>query len=178
MKNSSLEILPIIFSLVILSFFLPFVNVSCSGQKVATLTGIQLVSGTAVQQPGGFTKAENQEVHPEPMAIVAFVSGVFGLVIAFVRGKPSHVGSAAAGFAGAIALLSLKSKLDNEAMKQAGGMLMVRYEVGFWLTLVFFVTAMVVGTYLYIQERTRVGGYKKSHHLNAEAQRERQHYTS
>ncbi|MGB9774212.1 MAG: hypothetical protein ACP5ON_10705 [Bacteroidota bacterium] len=155
MKNPSLEILPIIFSLVILAFFLPFINVSCSRQKVASVTGIQLVSGTVIQRPGGSGKVDSQQVKPEPEAITAFVSGILGLVVSFVRGKPGYVGSAGAGFVGGVALLLLKSRLDKEAVKHASSMLVLEYDIGFWVAFVLFLAAIAAGTYLHTHERTR-----------------------
>ncbi len=37
---------PALFGVIILCFFLPFANLSCSGQTVMTLTGFQLITGT------------------------------------------------------------------------------------------------------------------------------------
>ena len=42
---------PALFGLVILCFFLPFVNLSCSGQTVMTLTGFQLITGSEYSEP-------------------------------------------------------------------------------------------------------------------------------
>lgn len=46
--------IPAILGLALICFFLPFVTVSCQGQKLMTFSGIQLVTGTTIQEPQMF----------------------------------------------------------------------------------------------------------------------------
>lgn len=131
-----------LFGVALISFFLPFVDVSCQGQKMATFTGIQLVTGTTIEQPSMFgERHQNQKVDPEPLAILAFASAIVGLGLSFLRGRKLAIVPAIAGVAGLVLLLLLKSKIDNEAMREGGGVLRAEYEVGFWLTFLLFIAA-------------------------------------
>ena len=51
MESMTKKFSPAIFGIVLICFILPFVTVSCQGQKLATLTGIQLITGTTIKQP-------------------------------------------------------------------------------------------------------------------------------
>ena len=48
---------PVLFLLVFLLFTMPFFSVSCSGQKVATFTGYQIVSGNTTIDTSSISSA-------------------------------------------------------------------------------------------------------------------------
>ncbi|MBM3243119.1 hypothetical protein FJZ31_43220, partial [Candidatus Poribacteria bacterium] len=75
---------PAIFVIILICFFLPFVSASCGGQKLATLSGVQLVTGTTVEgaRPSeDIFRAEKatQKVDTEPLAIAALITTLVGL---------------------------------------------------------------------------------------------------
>ena len=149
MKNRAKKFSPTIFGLALICFFLPFIEVSCQGQKIVTYTGIQMITGTTIEQPDLFgTGKQSKKVDPEPLAIFAFFSGVMGLGLSFLKGRKSSVAPAIAGIIGVIALLLLKSKLNNEILKEGGGMLQLEYGVGFWLTFVLYLSAIGLNIFL------------------------------
>ena len=39
---------PLFFGIIIISFFLPFFNITCQQQKITSVTGFELVSGTTI----------------------------------------------------------------------------------------------------------------------------------
>src|SRR3990172_8569279 len=99
---------PAVFGLALLCFLLPFVSVSCQGQKIATFTGAQLVTGTTLEQPGRFGgQGEGRKIDREPIAIIALASGVLGLGFSFLRSKKSAIVPAVFGGIGLVTLLVL-----------------------------------------------------------------------
>ena len=91
---------PAVFGLIIFCFVLPFVNLTCSGQTVMTLTGFQLITGRDFE-PNMFNEkgmfgdqqemqdpaASKDGVEPQPMALLAFITAVLCLLISFVKKK-------------------------------------------------------------------------------------------
>ena len=43
---------PLFFVIVIISFFLPFFNLTCQQQKIASITGFELITGTTISTNG------------------------------------------------------------------------------------------------------------------------------
>jgi hypothetical protein len=118
------------FGLALLCFCLPWVTMSCSQQKIMTVTGIQMVSGMEVDDPasglfGG--PAKKKQVEPNVMAIVALVAAVAALVIGLIGGSASVL-PALIGIATAVAL---KVNIDQDVLKQGQGLLQANFESGF-----------------------------------------------
>ena len=148
--TSKLKVSPAIFIASILCFLLPFVTVSCGGQKVASFSGIQLATGTAVEQPQMFGPPQKQKVDPDPSAVVAALAAIAGLGLSFL-GARTALGPAVSGGIGAISLLFMKSRLDDQIVKQGHGMLQVNYETGFSLTLLLLLAGAAWNAYLFSQ---------------------------
>jgi hypothetical protein len=167
--------------LALICFFLPFVSFSCQGMKVASFSGIQLVTGTTIQQPQMFGPPTAQKVGAEPLAVLAFLCGIAGLGLSFLKGKNSAIPStpppptslreaeqgrslrdgersrtvapALAGGLAAIFLLALKSKLEGDALKQGGGAIQVQFAAGYWAVLVLFLAAVALNIFLLMHGR-------------------------
>lgn len=146
-----------IFGLIFICFFLPFANVSCEGHRVATLTGMQLVTGATIKQPelpsmfGEKSQAEAEKVEREPLAILALLSAVVGLGLSFLKGRTSLIASAITGVVGLIFLLLLKTKLSNDILREGQGVLHLEYGIGFWLTFLLFISAALWNSLLFLQ---------------------------
>lgn len=144
---------PAIFGLALICFFLPWFNVSCQGQKVATFSGIQVVTGTTVDEPQMFGSAEKRKIEGETLAIFAFLSALAGLALSFIKTKKGTIGTMVAGGIGTVFLLLLKSKLDNDVLREGQGMLQLDYGVGFYMTLLLFLSAAGVNVYSIMQDK-------------------------
>ena len=147
MKGVVRKLSPAAFVLALICFFLPFATFSCQGQRVAGFSGIQLATGTRVQQPQVFGPPKERKVDAEPLATFALLSVLAGVVLSFLKGKKWAGGTAALAALGVILLAALKSKLDGDALRQGGGVIQVSYGAGYFLCLVFLLTA--VGTTIY-----------------------------
>lgn len=72
MQEHERKIRPALAIIVVICFFMPFVQLTCGGQKIATLTGFDLATGTTVVPPdmmsgfpGGQSYAQGQSVPTE-----------------------------------------------------------------------------------------------------------------
>ena len=119
------------FVLIGLCFLLTFVQVSCAGQRIATFSGVQLVTGTKVVQQAMFGERQVREVKPEPFAVVAAFAVLAGLFFSLAPGRAGNVLPALACLVGLTALLLLMGKLQAEAAREASGVLEVTFGPGF-----------------------------------------------
>lgn len=133
MQSGTKKLSPAVFGFALVCFLLPFVTVSCNQQQVARFTGFQLVLGTTVQQPQMFGPPKVQRVDGEPLAVVAFLCCLVGLAVSFMKNRGGEIGAAMLSGISLVALLLLKTKLEDEVRQHSSGFLQVNYEFGFWL---------------------------------------------
>jgi hypothetical protein len=132
---------PALFGFALFCFLLPFATVSCNQQKVASFTGFQLVLGTTVPQPQMFGPSKMQRVDGEPLAILAFLSCLVALGLGFAKSRNTEIGAAVLAGIGVVCLLMLKSKLQDEVLRQSSDILQVNYESGYWLAVLAILAA-------------------------------------
>jgi len=174
MRNEAKKFSPAVFGVAIVCFFLPFTHISCLEERVATLTGIQLVTGTTMGEPetdsaqtnrNPFTRpgdvkpqdSKDDKVDAEPLAIFVLCSAIVGLLLSFGKDKKWTIATTIAGGIGLIFLLLLKAKIDNDVFKEGEGILQVEYAFGFWLLLVLLLCAIGLNAYFVVQQ----GGKKQ-----------------
>jgi hypothetical protein len=147
MEGVARKLSPAAFVLTLVCFFLPFVTFSCQGQKIASFSGIQLATGTTIEQPQMFGPPKSQKVDAEPLAILALLSVLAGAGLSFLKRKKGAVNSAALAGLGIILLGALKSKVDGDALRQGAGAIQINYEAGFYLAIVFLLAAIGASVY-------------------------------
>lgn len=150
------KISPALFGIAIICFFLPFVTVSCGGQKVMSLTGIQLATGTTIEQPSIYGQKQTQKINGEPLAIFAILSAFVGLCVSVMTIKKNNIIVALISGTGAGLLLLLKSKMDNDILTQGQGVLQTGYAIGFWLAFLFQAAIMVLNVFLLSENKNEV----------------------
>jgi hypothetical protein len=143
------------FGLALLCFFLPFVQFSCTMQRNIgfPVTGIQLVTGTEIQNPQfdgpfGGPGGKSEKVPASGMAILAFLCTLGALGVCFVSLRQGTLLAAVLGGLGFVFLLLLKAHLDQEAVKQGQGMMVVDYKFGFILTCLCLLAGVGMHVYL------------------------------
>lgn len=145
LKKSS----PAIFGAILISFTLPFINISCNGQIVRSLSGKQLVQGTTIYAPedmfGGVTP---HRLNPEPLAIMVFICTVIGLVVSFRKPKKGALICSITSCSGAVLLWLLFTKVKNDALRETGGMIGVSGGAGFWLAFLLFLALGCLNVFL------------------------------
>lgn len=145
-----------LFLLVALCFFLPFVSFTCQGQKLATITGIELVTGTKIEK-FEMEKIEEEQKNPdldkernvdsEPLAIAAFIFALIGIVVSIIP-RYSKVVSLIAGALGALTLLFLRSSIGADIPGDSDfKILEVSYEWGYYLALILFIISFLINLY-------------------------------
>jgi hypothetical protein len=151
MKLKAKKISPAVFGIIIICFFFPFMDISCSGQKVISFSGIQMVTGTTIEKPTMFgEKTENEKIDPEPLAVATFVFVIAGLLLSFVNIRKSAILPAIFALIGIITLLMLRVKIDNDILKQGEGVIQVAYIFGFWSILFFLIIATLLNIYIFL----------------------------
>jgi hypothetical protein len=148
---------PSIFGLILICFFLPFATISCQQQQLLSLTGVQLVTGTTIEEPSFFqSEAKQQKIPGEPLAAFALVSTCVGLGTSFLKSRKNAIIPAVVGALGSVLLLSSKAKIDNEVLQQGRGLVQVEYGIGFWLSFLLFLVASVLNAWIFLQSRNSV----------------------
>lgn len=150
------KISPFLFGLILLCFFLPFVNLSCSGQTIISLTGFQLITGAEVKQPDTFGQSmmdqnnniekRNEEVSSQPMALLAFIAALAALLISLMKKKTTALMNLVISVLGFIFLLLLKFNIDGDAqLNTAGqGVITIDYQIGYWFSVLLFIGGAVL----------------------------------
>lgn len=125
--------------LALLLFLLPWITVSCGGQKVFTFSGTDLSIGKTIQVPQGFGPPKKENTR-EDNATIAFLAGITGLFAGFLikEDRSQRIASTVCGGIGGIFLYLLKNKLDGEIVAKGSGMMGVDYQSGFWLCMLIF----------------------------------------
>jgi hypothetical protein len=135
------RISPGLFAAGLLCFLLPFLTVSCQGQRFIRLTGVQLVCGTTVKVPVPMGPEQNKKIDPNPFAVLAGITAIAGLALSFSKsGKALLAGAVSAGVS-ASSLFAMKSMLDGQTAQQGIPGIDLAYGVGYYLTLLFMFSA-------------------------------------
>ena len=130
------------FAAVILFFFLPFINVSCTGVLSTEVTGLQFAAGGTIEFVEPISgQARRETVEREPSATFALAAAGAGALLSLVPGLAARLICAAAGIGGVALLLYLKSIIDDELSRQGQGLIQVSYEFAFWGAVFLFAAA-------------------------------------
>jgi len=150
---------PALFGLIIFCFFLPFVNLSCSGQTIMSLTGFQLMTGAEVDAGDMFggldmpqeEKTKNENVDPQPMAMLAFIMAAGGLGLSFIRKKASAITTAVLSVLGFLFLILLKVNMDGDVDLSGQYIITLDYQFGYWFSMLLFIAGAVIGWKMYTE---------------------------
>ncbi len=123
------------FALVLFCFFLPFTRLSCQGQQIATMTGVQLAMGRTIQ---------DQTVRGEIAAVIAAAAALGGLLASVSRPIRRPLERLIASAVGALSLLFLKARLDNQVLSRGEGVLTIHYLFPYWLAFCLFASVGVM----------------------------------
>lgn len=136
---------PAAYALALVCFLLPFVELSCQGQRLASFTGVQVATGTSVKEPQMFGKPKERKIPPDLMVLGALGLSVLGLVLALKGGPSAAKPTGLVGIIATVLLLFFKSRTDNSVLSEGGGMIQVQYGLGFWGATALSAVAGVLG---------------------------------
>jgi hypothetical protein len=141
---------PGFYGIIILLFFLPFVNLSCSGQTIMSLSGFQLITGADYKANSMFgetttseTKAD-EKIESQPLALFALLAAVIALAISFVKIRMMSLVNIVLSALGAIFLILLKINMDGDAKLSAQAVITLDYQFAYWLSIILFIAAAVI----------------------------------
>lgn len=141
---------PAFYGVIILLFFLPFVNLSCSGQTIMSLSGFQLITGADYKANSMFGETTNSEakadekVDSQPLALFALLAAVIALALSFVKIRTMSLVNIVLSALGAIFLILLKINMDGDAKLSAQAVITLDYQFAYWLSIILFIAAAVV----------------------------------
>src|SRR5450759_4951577 len=133
------SLIPVLFAVAIIFFFFNFFTVSCGGQKVGSVTGINLVTGTELKGHDLFSGSETKgEKIPSNMwAIIAFGAAIIGLGAFLIKEKTESLIGTGAGAIGFGSLLILQFAIKNAIEKKAeGSPIQTDFEFAYWGALI------------------------------------------
>lgn len=136
--------------LALIMFLLPWVAITCAGQELMTVTGLEMVTGFDYE-----TTEQLERASPEVLAIVVLIIGLIGVGAYFLRGKNGPIIRGVFATLGFIFLLALKFKIDSDIGKEGQGLFQASYLFGFWVTLISFITAAILNFLDFVGLRRR-----------------------
>lgn len=154
---------PAAFIIIIFCFFMPFVSITCGGQKVMSLTGIKLITGAEYKPQGMFDQKDmpedqmefkkdfdkEQNIDAQPMALFALIMAVIALILSFIQQKVPALICMIASVLGAAFLLLLKANLDSDIPSDAQMVIEIEYQFWYWLALLLFFGGAVLQWFKY-----------------------------
>lgn len=165
MKESNKFVSPALFLLVALCFFLPFVSFTCQGQRIATISGMELVTGTRIDkfqmenfnmQQDNTDTDKQREVKSEPLAAAALIFAVIGIIVSFIP-RYNKILSIVIGALGVMMLLFLRSSIGGQVTGDFDFKIVeISYEWGYYFALLFFAAGFALNLYLKISENKPV----------------------
>ncbi len=137
----------LIFTVGLLSFLLPFMEVSCGHNALMVVTGKQLVTGFSISAPrdkispptreegGPMERKFKGDKYARAVAALLVVALLVGL---FLKYPLASYILAVISVAGGAALLLLRSKILQRAAERGAGFIAVRFREGYWILLGVF----------------------------------------
>jgi hypothetical protein len=161
MLNSSQmkQLSPGVFGITLLCFFLPFINITCGGEKIASVSARELVTGGTLETPeqsdkGGKGMELKGKIKSEPLAVVLLVFVVAGLVFSFLKKNVFTILAAVSAGAALITQLMLRSKILQDIDKEGEKLLQIEMAFGFWTILLLLIVALAMNMLLVLKKRT------------------------
>lgn len=143
------KINPVLFALIFICAFLPFVHLSCDNREVMEITLFQFSTGLEVPQSNlGYSgNSEMENINPEPLAITILVIIILGFLFSFLPRRSGSIFSIIFSILGLIFLFGFKTQIDNEAISM-GGIIKVDYGIGFWAICLLLLVISILNFYL------------------------------
>ncbi len=151
---------PTSFGIILLLFLLPFFDIKCSGQKIVSIRGTQLITGTDLNMGNGFDSVgmgRRQSIKSNIWAIIALISASVGGGFYLIKHKREALIGAVAGGVGIISLTSLRMGALLAVNRMAENMITVSFKPAYWLAILAFATAGMISFFrLRLWETTSV----------------------
>ena len=144
---------PTTFAIVLISFLLPWVSFSCNGHQFASITGLDLVTGTTFERPSNEGDDKEETIPSDALAITVLTLTVLGLGLALMQRWVPLLYPTLTALVAMIVLLLLRVRIDNNAAEQTRGLLQPDFEFGFWLAFLGLLSAAILNVYFFLEQR-------------------------
>ncbi len=125
-------LIPASFGVAILMFLLPFCDIQCTnGQKIASMTGLQLVTGKTMNMQGG----PQNKIPANIWAILALAAAVGGLGVYLKKHPKEALIGTAGGAIAFVSLIILKLTAGASAADIKDAPIEVDFKFAYWLAL-------------------------------------------
>lgn len=135
---------PLLFALIILTLFLPFVTVSCGQYELETVRVVDFQTTELV---------EDEEFGGRTVALLLVILAPLGLILGLWRGGRGRLGSALVAGTGLALLIALQVGINrslavHNAEMQLDGVINATFRSGFYLSFFLYLAALGVNLYL------------------------------
>ncbi|NUQ25137.1 MAG: hypothetical protein HUU34_14415 [Saprospiraceae bacterium] len=154
--TSKRPLVPTSFAFAIVCFFFTFCDLKCTstGQQMASVTGIEFVTGTQLKDPGMMmddVKKGGEKIPSNIWAIFAFISSVIGLTIYLIKEKREALIGTCAGLVGFSSLLILQFAVKNVIDIKSESQIVAEFQFAYWAALAALGFAGII-SYLRIEK--------------------------
>lgn len=136
------------FVLALLCFALPFAEVSCQGQKVASISGFDFALGKQIEvrdpTSGQIQKKQLSTVTGFAVALGCVVASI---LLGFVAGNAGKLLPGAAGVGGFISMIVGKADFDGQMLKDGQGMFVCQWVTGFFVACLLLLAGALLAGY-------------------------------
>lgn len=150
--------IPVIFALIMIFFFFSFCDFKCNNVTVASLSGINLVTGTHIKsasdnmfsgnsfnslEGNSYPQNKGQQVESNIWAILALLMAIGGFAAFYKKIKSESMAGVVAGLVGFISLLLLRSAIKSKVEYQSSEMVPIEIDFlfGYWASVAGFLIA-------------------------------------
>ena len=132
------SLIPVLFAAIIIFFFFNFFTVSCGGQKIGSVTGINLVTGTELKDRDMFSGRETkgEKIPSSAWAIISFGAAIIGLGAFLIKEKREAIIGTGAGAIGFVSLIILQFAIKSAIEKKAEGAIQTDFQFAYWGALI------------------------------------------
>jgi hypothetical protein len=154
---SKRPLIPSFFALAIIFFFFTFCVFRCGGQKIGSITGLNLVTGTELTNRDFITGRETkgQEIPANIWAIFAFGASIIGFGAFMIKHKREALIGTSAGAIGIGSLIILQLVIKNAIDEEAKGGIDTDFQFPYWGALIALAIAGII-SYLRMQKTTNI----------------------
>jgi hypothetical protein len=150
-----------------LFFFMPFMNINCTGQRLATVTGADLLVGTELVPQkldtttadmsfkwdekdymngteAMFEQGDQKKVEPNPFALIAMTGIILSIVFSFFSARVPVIISGGMALLGALCLFFLQIHVNNTVESKIGAFnfTLITFEFTPWYWMCVFLMAL------------------------------------
>ncbi len=131
-------LIPASFALAIIFFFFTFCDFKCGGQKIGSIKGIELVTGTELKNHDMMSGQETrgEKIPPSMWAILAFGAAIIGLGAFLIKEKREAIIGTGAGAIGVGSMIILQFVIKSAMDEKGKGQIETDFQFPYWGALI------------------------------------------